>query len=152
MTKKLEGKRVARFEYGGLGFPVVLRMNVPLVKVRGAWTLDLDLNELSRRVLEALALGHARFTGNQVKFVRHSLRMTLERFAARFGVTHPAVVKWEQTRNETTGMTWAIEKDIRLEVLRSLSRVKPTKFMEAYSSLTEERAVKPEKVEVTIGD
>ena len=57
--------RNRRFFFLSLGFPVVLRMNVPLVNVRGAWTLDLNLNDLSRRVLEVLALGHAKLTGSK---------------------------------------------------------------------------------------
>src|SRR5581483_8247241 len=116
-----------------------------------AWLLDLDLDDLARRVLEELALGHARLTGSQVKFIRHSLAMTLERFGSRFGVSHPAVIKWEKTGDNPTAMSWAVEKDIRLEVLRSLSAVKPPRFMEAYSSLAEEPAAKPEKVELAIG-
>ena len=151
MNKKLERKRINRFVYRGFGFPVVLRMNVPLVKVRGAWTLDLNLNELSLRVLELLALGHARLTGKQVKFIRHALSMTLEQFGSRFGVSHPAVIKWERAADKPTAMTWAVEKDIRLEVLHSLSGVKATKFVEAYSALSEEPAAKAEKVELAIG-
>ena len=40
--------------------------------------------------------------------------MTLQAFAARFGVSHVAVLKWEQRGNKPTGMTWSAEKDIRL--------------------------------------
>jgi len=129
-ARMLERKCQEFFVYEGFGFPVVL-LNVPMVRVRGEWTLDVDYNDLSRRLLEALARKPARLSGNEVRFTRHSLSMTLEHFAARFGVTHPAVIKWERAGNRSTSMSWAVEKDIRLEILRSLSRVKPSQFVEA---------------------
>lgn len=145
MSKRLERKRFERFQYDGFGFPVVL-LSVPMVLVRGAWTPDVDYNLLSRRVLERLARSDARLTGNQVRFIRLSLHMTLQQFAARFGVTHPAVIKWERAGNSPTSMSWAGEKDVRLEILQSLLDVKPSEFREAFSALAERPAERAERV------
>ncbi len=145
MTDGVERKRLDSFLYEGFGPPVVL-LNVPMVRVRGAWTPDVDYNQLSRQLLAALASKPARLTGNEIHFIRHALAMTLERFARRFGVTHPAVIKWERQGNRPTAMTWAVEKDIRLEALRSLSEVKPARFLKAYGALAERPAARVARV------
>ncbi len=145
MSRQLERKRQSVFEYHGFGFPVVLS-NVPMVQVRGVWTPDVNFNELEKKLLAALACKPVRLTGNEVRFIRHSLSMTLEQFAERFGVTHPAVLKWEAAKNRPTKMTWAVEKDIRLEILSSLSSVRPSRFVEVYEDLNKEPSSKPERV------
>lgn len=107
------------FVYEGFGFPVIL-CNVPMVKVRGVWTPDVDYDALARGVLLCMAKKPSRLTGAEVRFVRQFFEMTLTKFAARFGVTHAAVVKWEKAGEEPANMTWAIEKDLRLFILDRL--------------------------------
>ena len=97
----------------GFGFPVRLR-NVQMVKVRGAWTPDLDYGELADAVMKALCFKPVRLTGSEVRFIRLQSQMTLQDFAARFGVTHPSVMKWEKQADEPTRMSWSTEKDLRL--------------------------------------
>ncbi|MBI4600576.1 MAG: hypothetical protein HY721_01310 [Planctomycetes bacterium] len=138
-----------QFPYEGFGFRLVL-LHVPMVHVRGHWTPEVDFNALSRRVLEALAEKPSRLTGAEVRFIRQSMRMTLEGFARRFGVTHPAVLKWEGTRDEPTAMSWAIEKDIRLEVLRSLEGTKPADFVAAYGELSTAPAARPARLRLDL--
>lgn len=145
----LERKRQETFVYEGFGFPVVL-VNVPMVRVRDAWTPDVNLNKLSDRLLEALARKPARLTGNEVRFIRHSLSMTLEQLARRLCVTHPAVIKWERAENRPTVMAWAIEKDLRLEILRTRSGFEPREFLEAYTKLEEQAIGRPERVRLEV--
>ncbi len=149
MRKTLARKRQDSFVYRGFGFPVAL-LHVPMVRVRGVWTLDVDYNELSDRLLEALARKPTRLTGNEVRFIRHSLSMTLEQFARRFSVTHPAVIKWERFGNRPTVMTWSAEKDIRLAVLRTRLHLQPPEFMEAYANLEVEAAGRPARVRLEV--
>ena len=104
----------------GFGFAVKL-MNVRMVKVRGEWTPSVNYNELALVVLKELAEKTGRLTGCEVKFIRQHFEMTLQGFAKRFGVTHPAVLKWEKLGKKQTGMNWATEKDIRLFVLHKVS-------------------------------
>ena len=136
MMRKLDRKRQQSFVYEGFGFPVTL-VNVPMVRSLGVWTPDIDYRKLSRDVLRLLALHPARLTGQEIRFIRHSMDMTLEEFAHRFGVTHPAVVQWEQCGRRPTRMAWALEKDIRLEVIRSQAAPSATRFVEAYDELVE---------------
>ena len=110
-----------RFVYEGFGFPVLL-LNAPMVKVRGVWTPDLNYNELAQGILETMAVHPARLSGSEIRFVRLYFEKTLKKFAERFGVTHPAVKKWEQTKLKPAKMGWSTEKDVRLFILESLGK------------------------------
>ena len=129
MEKRIQG----RFVYEGFGFPVVLT-NVPMIKVRGAWTPDVDYNALAKHLVLAIATHSARLSGAEVQFVRQYFDMTLQQFAERFGVSHPAVMKWERAGAAAANMSWGTEKDLRLFVLDSLG-VKPKALVETYRSL-----------------
>lgn len=123
----------------GLGFPVRL-LNVPMIKVRGVWTPKINYNALSDIVLNLLALKPARLTGNEIKFIRLSFELTLEAFAQRFDVKHPAVIKWEKSADTPTQMQWSTEKDIRLMISKRFSQ---DRFLENYEKLE----TKPPRVE-----
>ena len=135
-VKTMERRIQSRFTYRGFGFPLLLRQ-VPMVRVRGTWTPDVNYNALAIRVLRAIAMKPARLIGAEIRLIRDFFSMTLQKFARRFGVTHPAVLKWEGAGTRTTSMSWAIEKDIRLEVLRRVSRPKGSSFLRAYEELME---------------
>ena len=137
-----------RFVYDGFGFPVVLR-NVPMIKVRGAWTPKVDYNELARGVLLALAHKPARLTGSEVRFIRHHFEMTLTRFGDRFSVSHPAVLKWEEAGEEATSMKWPVEKDIRLFVLDELD-AKATDLAALYRHLKKEAKATGKPIEMDV--
>lgn len=100
----------------GFGFPIQLRQ-VPMIKVRGVWTPQVNYEQLAQAALKALCFKPARLTGHEVRFIRLQLGMTLEEFADRFCVTHPSVIKWEKQGDEPTKMQWCTEKDIRLSLL-----------------------------------
>lgn len=74
------------YVYHGFGFPLVLH-NVPMIEVRGEWTPNLKWNEFEKLVLLALAHHPEELSGNQVRFIRHSLEMNQRDFANLFGVT-----------------------------------------------------------------
>ncbi len=130
MKKKIQ----KTYQDHGFGFPVTL-LNVPMTQVRGEWVPMINQKELQERLLEALVLKHSRLSGKEVKFIRQFAKMTLEQFAERFDVTHPAVLKWERTKNKGTGMSWTTEKDIRLFALNILEP-KAKRFVVVYEQLT----------------
>lgn len=142
----MEAKIRTRYIDHGFGFQVILR-HVPMVKVRGEWTPAVDYNLLAKEVLMLLARLDGRLTGNQVKFIRQHFELTLQQFAERFAVTHPAVHKWERAGDRPTGMNWGTEKDIRLFVLNSIER-RPQSLCELYQQL--ERAAPDRAVEVEV--
>lgn len=132
----------------GFGFKVTL-LNVPLIEVRGEWVPAVDQKDLQERVVEALVLKHSRLTGDEIRFLRLYSGMTLEQFAVRFDVTHPAVLKWERTKNKATGMGWTTEKDIRLFALTILSP-KPRDFLFVYEKLVEVAPEKSESIKIDL--
>ena len=129
----MEVKTQKEFLDNGFGFPIRL-INVPMVKIRGHWTPQLDYNELAKVLLRALAHKPSRLTGNEIKFIRTHFEMTLQAFAKRFCVTHVGVMKWEKSLNRPTVMNWTTEKDIRLFVLTRL-KVKVQEFVSLYEEL-----------------
>jgi hypothetical protein len=132
----MEKKIQKCFVYRGFGFDVIL-LNVPMGKVRGSWTPLVDYNKLQKDLIEALAHKPARLTGNEIHFIRSYFEMTLVEFGERFSVSHPAVIKWENSNDEPTAMKWVVEKDIRLFILDRLSR-KPNAIGELYRELQKE--------------
>ena len=132
----------------GFGFPVRLR-NVPMVKVRGAWTPKVNYNSLAHAVLHCLAFKNSRLTGSEIKFIRTHFELTLQEFATRFCVTHVAVLKWEKFKDHSTVMNWSTEKDIRLFILSKLG-VKLLLIAQLYSKLETVPIQKPIRLDVDV--
>lgn len=132
----------------GFGFPVTL-LNVPMVEVRGEWAPNINQKELQERVIEALALKQSRLSGDEVRFIRLFSKMNLEKFAERFDVTHPAVLKWERTKDQITGMSWTTEKDIRLFAYSQLAP-KAQKFVVVYEQLINVAATKSGSIKIDL--
>ena len=130
----------------GFGFKVRL-LDVPMIKVRGAWTPNIDYNELAKVVLHALCHKPGRLTGAEIRFIRQQFGMTLQAFATRFCVTHVAVIKWERSKNKSTAMAWTTEKDLRLFTLSKLE-AKPSEISALYAELEKERGTSASGVDV----
>ena len=126
-------KSVRNYVDRGWGFPVVFD-SVRLAHVRGEWVPLVDYARCEDAVLEALCRKPAALTGSEVRFVRLHFKLTLAEFGKALGVTHVAVRKWEKKADATTGMTWAIEKTIRLYVFRRINaHAKP--FVQLFDAL-----------------
>ncbi len=142
----MEQKIQKSFVDHGFGFPVIL-MNVPMIRIRGKWTPNINYNKLTDAVLRALCAKPARLTGNEVKFIRQHFEMTLQAFSARFSVSHVAVIKWEKKGDNPTAMNWATEKDIRLFVLSRLTE-KDKALAELYRTLEQEKEARQKDIEL----
>ena len=116
----MDKKRVKKFIYEGLGFPVVL-VDVSLVKKRDIWTPAIDYNKLQRAVLLALTQKPASLSGYEIHFIRTYFEMTLEHFGKHFSVTHVAVLAWEKTGDRPAKMNPTTELCIRLFILEKLN-------------------------------
>ncbi len=115
----MEIKKVKRYIYEGLGFPVIL-VNVVLVNKRGIWTPSIDYNKLQKEVLLALTHKPTALTGNEIHFIRAYFEMTLESLGKHFGVTHVAVLNWEKMNERPAHINPATELCIRLFILEKL--------------------------------
>lgn len=139
----MEKKRVKRFTYEGLGFPIIL-LDVVLIKIRDVWTPAIDDSKLQKTVL--LALSHKPFplSGHEVHFIRLYLEMTLEAFGKNFGMTHVAVLNWEKTKNKPAKINPAVELFMRLFILEKL-KMNNQVFRETFREFDIQRISKERK-------
>lgn len=109
-------------EYTSLvfGFPVLMH-DMPMIKLCGEWAADVNWNQIEALVLLKLALTRNCLTGSQIRYIRLWAKMTQQAFADKFGITQPAVVKWEKTKDCRAIMNDPIQKQIRLFIVRRLS-------------------------------
>jgi DNA-binding transcriptional regulator YiaG len=136
----MKNKKKETFIYEGLGFPIKL-VNVPMRKVLGEWCMDIDMNKLMEVVLEALIHKPFAFTGDEMRFIRSYLGMTMAEFGKTFGVSHVAVLKWESGKNRISP---ALEFCIRLYISDYLM-VRDKEFRALYKELSFEQLSKEQK-------
>jgi DNA-binding transcriptional regulator YiaG len=123
-------RKVKTFVYEGLGFPITL-VNTPMRKIFDEWVIDIDMTQLQLVVLRALAFKAGRLTKHELQFIRKFLVLTTAKFGRIFGVTHAAVIQWENGKRQLTPST---EFCIRLHVLNHL-RVKAAEFRDLYNAV-----------------
>ena len=111
----------------GLGFPIRL-VNVPMKKVFGDWVLDINLEQFQKVVLHMLAKKPTPLSGGELRFIVDYLKMSVREFAQLFGVTHAAVLKWE---NEKSKMNPSTEVCLRLYIFNYL-KVADKEFRKLY--------------------
>jgi DNA-binding transcriptional regulator YiaG len=136
---EMETKTKTNYVDNNLGFPVIFS-KVTLVKMRGEWIADINMSKVSDLIFRSLPSKPVRLTGNEIRFIRLKLEMTLEKFGSEFNVSHVTVMNWEKCADKPTKMKWAAEKDIRL-FIRSQFKV-GNNFYSVYKSLKEERPSK----------
>lgn len=127
----MKNRKQETFVFKGLGFPIKL-INVPMKKVFGEWCIDINMNHLMLVALEALAHKPKALTGDELGFIRSYLEMTTTEFGKAFGVSHVAVLKWENGKNRISP---ALDLCIRLYVLDFL-KAKDKEFRALYRELS----------------
>lgn len=126
----MRDRKRSTFVYNGFGIPIKL-INAPMKKLLGKWVLDIDLNKLQAVVLQILIHKPTLLSGEELKFIRKSLNMTTTEFGKLFGVSHVAVVKWE---NGDTHTNPPMETCIRLHMLNYL-HAEDKEFRNLYNTL-----------------
>jgi DNA-binding transcriptional regulator YiaG len=139
----MKTRKKKTFIYEGLGFPIKL-INVPMKKEFGDWYIDINMNKLMLVVLEGLAHKPTALTGDELKFIRSYLEMTSTEFGKAFGVSHVAVLKWENGENRISP---ALELCVRLHILDHL-QAKDAEFRALYRELNLGRLSKKEKAKI----
>lgn len=106
--------------YEGLGFPIE-RVNAPVRTVLGEPVLDMDLSWLQAAMFRFLLDARERFTGAQVRFVRHSSELTQAKFADLLGLAnHSVVSQWELRGDALAGMDKTVEVLLRPQMAKHL--------------------------------
>lgn len=116
MEHKIEESYVTE----ALGFPVTLE-NVRMRKFRGEWMPEINWDRLQEIVMLALAHKPGPLSGDEVRFVRHFMELTLKAFARACGLkSHQAVMNWESKQDKPTGMRKSTEILLRARILDAL--------------------------------
>lgn len=108
-------------QYNGLGFPVIL-LGVKTKKTPYGEALDIDHEKLKRTVFRALIEKPGRFTGAEVKFIRHEMELSQEVFADLVSADRSSVAKWEKKDLALTSMAESAEILIRIEMSNFVSK------------------------------
>ena len=133
----------------GCGFAVKIA-SVDIVETPHGKIPLIDHRLLADKVCRCLAEKPTRLTGNEVRFLRLHFEMSLERFGDYFGVTHPAVKRWENKGDQCTQMNWSSEKCLRLLTLVRLGAA-PTKITSLLLSLETRRPEGKHEIYITSG-
>jgi DNA-binding transcriptional regulator YiaG len=131
--KIMKNKKTETFIYEAFGFPIKL-INVPMKKMIGEWVMDIDFNRLQLAILRCLLYKPVPLSGPELRFLRKFLNMSTTDFGKIFGVTHVAVVKWE---NGKTHAPTSTDIYIRLYVLNH-QQVKDKEFRNLYNTISPE--------------
>lgn len=123
----MQSKIEKNFKYEGLGFPVILN-RVKLVKVGKEFHPLIDVVKISDLTIRSLVMTKSRLTGNQIRFIRKYLSMSLREFSKIVNETHMAVKKWEDFQNQITKMDPNIELVLRLKISALLKKKEAKKI------------------------
>lgn len=129
----------------GLGFPIRL-INVPMKKVFGEWVLDINLDHFQKVVLHTLTRKSTSISGAELRFIIDYLKMSTREFAQLFGVTHAAVLKWE---NEKSKMNPSTEVCLRLYILDHL-KVADKEFRKSYLKISHQNLSHCENADILL--
>ncbi len=127
----MKDRKKETFIYEGFGFPVKL-IHVPMRKVIGEWVIDVDFNKLELAVLRSLLYKSTLLNGPELKFIRKFLDMSTTSFGKIFGISHVAVVKWENSKTKAPA---SADVYIRLYVLNYL-HAKDKEFRNLYNTIS----------------
>lgn len=110
----MKKKRLTKYIYEGLGFPIEL-VNVEMIWIDDGWYPKINVRQIATKVIKMLPFQQERLTGSQIFFVRSYLGMSLRRFAKEVvKESHMAVAKWEQFGQQSTRMDSNTEIMLRL--------------------------------------
>tara|TARA_Y100000588_G_scaffold394932_1_gene518439 strand:- start:4117 stop:5367 length:1251 start_codon:yes stop_codon:yes gene_type:complete len=113
-------KRENNYHYTELDIPVVLN-DVEMTLKNGQWLPNIDSETVATCLIRRLAVKEFPLIGNEVRFIRACLGMSLRDFAAQVAhESHVAVKKWEGKSNELTKMNANTEFVIRSYLIDNL--------------------------------
>jgi DNA-binding transcriptional regulator YiaG len=87
-------QRTIRYTICGLDY--VYLENVPVRQTKHGEVLDADLAVIEREIASEIVRQGIPIRGAEVRFLRKSLGMSMERFGRLLGLSPPAILKWER--------------------------------------------------------
>ena len=86
--------RTIRYTICGLDY--VYLENIPVRQTKHGEVLDVDLEVIEREIASEIVGQGIPIRGAEVKFLRKSLGLSMERFGTLLGLSPPAILKWER--------------------------------------------------------
>lgn len=118
--------KIKNYEWNGFGFPIIFD-ELPAIKMKGELVPDVDWAEVATPLIQFICTSQdLPFSGNQIKFIRHHLNMTLREFATFVGVTHQSVMRWEEREKSSAHIDENTEIIFRIKILKKLHSDKGT--------------------------
>lgn len=112
--------KIKNYQWNGFGFPVIFS-ELPAVKLQDELVPDVDFSQFAKPLIQIMCAKQlAPFSGNQVKFIRHHLQMSLRDFAKFMNVTHQSVMRWENKSKSAARIDVNMEIVLRLKILKKL--------------------------------
>lgn len=113
--------QIKNYEWNGFGFPVVFD-KLPAVKIRGELVPDIDFEQFAKPLIDLIcSQQNVPLSGNQVKFIRNHLGMSLREFAKFLNVKHQSVMRWEEKKKSAARIDCNTEIVMRLMILKKLN-------------------------------
>jgi len=110
-------KLLKNYEFHGFGFPVIFD-SVPGIEVDGEMLPKVDWKKVGYLVVREICQGQrSALSGNQVKFIRTQLDMSMRDFAKWLGVVHGSVSEWEKKKSKKANMDPHKEFVLRIKTL-----------------------------------
>ena len=88
------GRKTIHYTICGLDY--VYLENFPVRQTKHGEVLDADLAAIEREIASQIIRQGIPIRGAEVKFLRKSLGLSMERFGALLGLSPPAILKWER--------------------------------------------------------
>lgn len=112
--------KLKNYEWNGFGFPIIFD-SLPAIELRGELVPDVDWTKIALPVVIYICVAQdMALSGNQVKFIRHHLNMSMRDFAKFLGVTHQSVMRWEKKGKSAAQIEEHTEFVLKLKVLKEL--------------------------------
>lgn len=120
--------KIKNYVWHGFGFPVEF-YELPAIKVRGEYVPDVDFAQFAKPLVQIICTeDEIPLSGNQIKFIRNYLAMSVREFAKFMNVKHPSVLRWEKHNKDAAHIDVNTEIVLRLRVLRKINSAK--KFLD----------------------
>lgn len=111
---------IKNYKWTGFGFPVIFD-RLPGIKIRGELVPDVDFARFAKPLIQFICANQeVPLGGNQVKFIRTYLNMSLREFAKFLNVKHQSVMRWESKKQSAARIDVNTEIVIRLMILKKL--------------------------------
>ena len=109
--------KLKNYVFNGFGFPVIFD-ELPALRLRGELVPNVDFSKFSADLIKYICTSQEfPLSGNQVKFFRHSLNLSMREFAKIVGVRHQSIMRWENNGHLPAKMEAPTEIVLRLLML-----------------------------------